>query len=81
MTDTTMSTPPSTAQRTGTVYHWVMTVQTAHGVQGSFDGTTPPLPYGTTRTAYYRAVRELMAEKVGTDQFAVLLFVMEPDTL
>ena len=76
-----MSTPTSTVPQTGTVYHWVMTIQTGHGMQATYDGTTPPLQPGTTRTLYYKAVRELLAEKVGTDRFTVLLFAMEPDQL
>jgi hypothetical protein len=58
-----------------------MTVQLSNGMQGTYDGTTQPLAAGVTRTEYYKAVREYLAEQVGTDRFTVLLFVMEPDAL
>lgn len=70
-----------TAPPTGTVYHWVMTVQTADGRRATFDGTTQPLAPGTTRTQYYKAVRELLEKDVGTDQLTVLFFSMDPDAL
>ncbi|MHA6762017.1 hypothetical protein [Streptacidiphilus sp. PAMC 29251] len=78
-----MSTPTSTStgQLTGTVYHWVMTVQTGNGMQATYDGTTQPLAPGTTRTAYYKAVREHLATEVGTDRFTVLFFAMDRDAL
>ena len=65
----------------GIEFHWIMTVQTADGLQGSFDGQINAVPGIHTHTSSYNVVRDHMADNVGTSQFAVLFFLLEPNAL
>lgn len=72
----------STATATS-AFHYVMTVETAEGTQGTFSATVDldtSLP-GATRQDIYRQVRAYAAQQMGADRVAVLLFTIAPNQL
>ncbi|WKK21670.1 hypothetical protein QZH56_22800 [Streptomyces olivoreticuli] len=81
-----MTTTPATAQSVvvrpePVVHHWIMTVQTANGMQGTYDGPISVVPGVDTRTSSYTEVRAFLAEQMGTERLTVLFFALEPDAL
>ncbi|MFI1183367.1 hypothetical protein ACH4UT_27990 [Streptomyces sp. NPDC020799] len=76
-----MTTTPTTTQPEPVQHHWIMTVQTANGMQGTYDGPVDVVPGVHTRTSSFAAVREILAEQMGTERFTVLFFALEPDAL
>ncbi|MGW2366342.1 hypothetical protein ACWCZ5_12255 [Streptomyces sp. NPDC001667] len=57
-----------------------MTVQTAGGMQGTYDGTST-VPGDLTRTSMYASVRKFLMQQMGTEKLVVLFFALEPDQL
>ena len=79
---TTTETTPTPAAPISVSYHWVMTVQFDHGRQtATYDGSINVAPGQHTRMGSYAFLREHMQQTVGTDQFVVLFFALEPNQL
>lgn len=68
-------TPTSTPD--AVAHHWLMTVQTNDGRQGTNDGTIGAIPGMHTRATTYTAVRKAMEEWIGTPNFTVVFFSLE----
>ncbi|MFJ6798855.1 hypothetical protein [Streptomyces sp. NPDC091268] len=66
-----------------TAFHYVMTVQSPHGEQGTFTATCDldTSSPGVTRAAIYDAVKANVARQMGTDQLTVLYFDIQPNQL
>jgi hypothetical protein len=66
-----------------TAFHYVMTVQTADGTQGTFSATVDldTSRPGATRHDIYQQVRAYAAQQMGADRVTVLLFTIEPNQL
>jgi hypothetical protein len=60
--------------------HYVITVQTAYGEQGTFDATVD-VPAGMSRVDAFRQIRALAAQQMGTEEITVLFFDLQPNTL
>lgn len=62
-------------------YHWLMTVQTNDGRQGTNDGRINAIPGVHTRATTYTAVRKAMEDWMGTPNFTVVFFSLEPNEI
>ncbi|MGW2367138.1 hypothetical protein ACWCZ5_16340 [Streptomyces sp. NPDC001667] len=78
---TAATTAQSAARPVPVKYHWVMTVQTADGRQGTYDGPIDVVPGIHTHTSTYNVVRKFLTEQMGTDRLTVLFFAIAPDQL
>lgn len=63
------------------VYHWIMTVRTNDGRQGSRDGRINVVPGVHTHEGSYETVRKLMEEWLGVDDLTVVFFSLAPNQL
>ncbi|MEU5429960.1 hypothetical protein AB0H73_30805 [Streptomyces olivoreticuli] len=81
MTTTSVSGQPAAVRPEPVVHHWIMTVQTADGRQGTYDGPIDVVPGVHTHTSTYDVVRKFLAEQMGTERFTVLFFAIAPDQL
>jgi hypothetical protein len=63
------------------VFHWIMTVQTTSGHQGTNNGLVTATPGMHTHESTYASVLKGMEEWIGTPQISVLFFSLEPNTL
>ncbi|WP_432185477.1 hypothetical protein [Streptomyces tendae] len=78
---TTQNTSETNAPTTAD-YHWVMTVQYDNGRRAAtYDGPVNLVPGVHTRMATYTHLRERMQKNIGTDQFVVLFFDLQPNRL
>jgi hypothetical protein len=75
----TSSTP--TNNPATTAYHWLMTVQTNDGRQGTNDGIVQVTPGIDTRQSTYVEVLRAMREWIGMNSITVLFFSLEPNTI
>lgn len=75
----TNSTP--TNNPAATAYHWLMTVQTNNGRQGTNDGIVQVTPGIDTRQSTYTEVLRAMREWTGTDSITVLFYSLEPNDI
>jgi len=62
-------------------FHWIMTVQTNDGRQGTNDGRINAVPGMHTRATTYTAVRKAMEDWMGTAEFTVVFFSLGPDEI
>jgi hypothetical protein len=62
-------------------HHWIMTVQSGDGRQGTNDGVIGAIPGMHTRQSTYNAVRKAMADWMGTDNITVVFFTVAPNQL
>lgn len=62
-------------------YHWVMTVQTADGRQGTNDGLVNVAPGVHSCQSTYSEVLRAMKQWMGVDNVTVLLFSLQPNQL
>lgn len=62
-------------------YHWIMTVRTDDGRQGTTDGTVNAVPGMHTRATTYTAVRKAMEDLMGTPEYTVVFFSLEPNEI
>lgn len=59
--------------------HWIMTVQTSDGRQGTNDGKISAVPGVHTRETTFAAIRKHMKDWIGTDNFTVVFYSLTPD--
>lgn len=59
--------------------HWIMTVQTSDGRQGTNDGKITAVPGTHTRQQTFTAIRAHMKDWIGTDNFTVVFYSIAPD--
>ena len=72
------------AQQTGTppvAYHWLMTVQSADGRQGTSNGNIDVIPGIHTDEAVYAIVLNGMREWIGSENITVLFYRLSPSIL
>ncbi|MEV6669937.1 hypothetical protein [Streptomyces sp. NPDC051162] len=81
MTTASLTAQPAIGQPEPVEYHWIMTVQTDDGMQGTYDGSIGAVPGIHTRTSTYKSVRKLLVGQMGTDRFVVLFYDAQPDHL
>lgn len=62
-------------------HHWIMTVQTSDGRQGTNDGRISAIPGTHTRESTFTALRAHMKDWIGTDNFTVVFYSLEPNDL
>lgn len=80
MTTTETSTPQA-ATSVPVKHHWIITTQTGQGHMNTRDGSINVTPGVTSRDSVYNQIREDVARKLGTGQFVVLFFDLQPDQL
>jgi len=61
--------------------HWIMTVQTSDGRQGTNDGKITAVPGTHTRETTFTAIRKHMADWIGTDNFTVVFYSLTPNQI
>lgn len=75
MSDTTASSPnPVTL-------HWIMTVCSSDGRQGTRNGSVQAVPGVHTYESTYEVVRKSMEEWLGTENLTVVFFTLNPNQL
>jgi len=79
MTTTTTEATTPTSQPEPISLHWIMTIQTSDGRQGTNDGKVPAVPGVHTHETTYNAVRAHMKDWIGTDNFTVVFFSLTPN--
>lgn len=72
---------PDDGTPTPVAHHWIMTVQTSDGRQGTNDGTIGAIPGTHTHATTYTAIRKSMADWMGTTEFTVVFFSLEPNEI
>ena len=79
---TSAAQPQTTADHPEAVnHHWIMTVHTIDGRQGTNDGVIGAIPGMHTSQSTYAAVRQAMREWIGTDNFTVVFYSLTRDDL
>jgi hypothetical protein len=74
--------PPTTAGHPDEViHHWIMTVETNDGRQGTNDGVIGAIPGEHTHQSTYSAVRQAMRQWIGTDDFTVVFYSLNRNDL
>lgn len=62
-------------------HHWIMTVQTSDGRQGTNNGAINVTPGLHTHESTYLAVLKSMEQWIGTESFTVQFFSLAPNQL
>ncbi|MCZ4513491.1 hypothetical protein O3Q52_36170 [Streptomyces sp. ActVer] len=62
-------------------HHWIMTVQSADGRQGTSDGNIDVIPGVHTDEATYSRVLNGMREWIGSENITVLFYRLAPSTI
>lgn len=65
---------------TGTVYHWIITVQLSNGNLAQLSGTVSAAT-SATRTAIFAWAQDTIFEQIGTRKGSVVFFSLEPDAI
>lgn len=77
---TAQTSTPQAAIPAPVKHHWIITTQTG-GQMDTRDGSINVTPGLASRASVYNQIREATAQKLGTDQFVVLFFDLQPDQL
>lgn len=62
-------------------HHWIMTIQTSDGRQGTSDGTITLVPGTHTEASAYAHVLGEMKQWIGSENTTVLFYRLTPDAL
>lgn len=73
-----MPSSDQTAEQTAVTYHWIMTVQTGDGRQGTNDGRIDAIPGIHTHESTYTTVLKSMKQWIGAEDTTVLFFSLAP---
>jgi len=81
MTTNLAETTPATSHPDPIKHHWIMTVQTSDGRQGTRDGRIDVVPGIHTHESSFQTVRKLVQDWLGTDEITVVFFSLVPNQL
>jgi len=79
MTTTTTEAATQASPPEPITLHWIMTIQTSDGRQGTNDGQISAVPGVHTHAETYTVVRAHMKDWIGTDNFTVVFFSLTPN--
>jgi hypothetical protein len=65
----------------GVAYHWIMTIQTSDGRQGTSDGSIDVIPGVHTEDSTYAFVLGEMKKWIGSENTTVLFYRLSPNAL
>lgn len=81
MTTNTPETATAPTQPDAINYHWIMTVRSEDGRQGTNDGRISAIPGVHTHESTYQAVRKSVEEWMGTEHLTVVFFSLTPNQI